>query len=300
MIFTEYSSKTLAAAISLMDEDDLLQQILVPVDFSECANSAIRHAIAIAIRTGATVKLLHTVNLPAFAPEAGVVSIGELEHEAAAKLSKMGDEITHWLDRERLRAVDIKFQVRSGFVSDEILSLAEQNKVDLIVMGTRGAGNVVGALLGSNASTVMQKAHCPVLIVPDDAEFAGISQMAFATDMMEIDVDTVIRLVDFAAHFDANLHVVHIINGQDYLSPEQASAFKERFAEIAKYDKVSFHIVAADGRSVTQSIEDYAEENQIDVLAIQNQERGFIDKIFKPSVSKKLAVHAKIPLIAFH
>lgn len=300
MIFTEYSSKTLAAAISEMDEDDLLQKILVPVDFSECSNSAIRHAVAVAIRTGATIILVNTVNLPMVAPEAGVISMGDLENEAAAKLSKMAAEITHWLDRERLRVVEIKFQVRSGFVSDEILNLAEKDDADLIVMGTRGAGNVVGTLLGSNASTVMQKAHCPVLIVPEDAEFAGYGEIVFATDMMEIDVETITRLVDFATHFSANLQIVHVLHKQDYLSPEQASAFKERFAEVANYDKLGFHIVSADGRTVVEAIEDYVEENSIDVLAIQNQERGFLDKIFKPSVSKKLAVHAKIPLIAFH
>lgn len=300
MIFTEYSSKTLAAAIQLMDEDELLQQILVPVDFSECSYSAIRHAVAIAIRTGAGIKLCHSINLPMVTAEMVAVPLGDLEKEAATKLSEISAEIMHWLDRERLRKIEVKFQVSTGFASDEILKVAAHHKVDLIVIGTKGAGNVVGALLGSNASTVMQKAHCPVLIVPEAAEFAGINQIAFASDMMEIDSDTVNRLVDFARHFASKIQVIHVLHGQDFLSPEQASAYKARFMELANYENIDFHILDSDGRTITQTIEDYAKENEIDVLAIQNTERGFLDKLFKPSVSKKLAIHANLPLIAFH
>ena len=300
MIFTEYSSKTLAATLSLIDEDDLLQEILVPVDFSECSDNAVRQAIAIAIRTGATVNLLHAVNIPLALPEPGLISIGDLEKEAAKKLAKMAEEITHWLDRERLRKVEIRYQVKVGFVSDEVLQFAEKNSIDMIVMGTHGDGGAVSSIFGSNASTVMQKARCPVFVIPDNAEFRGIRQIAFATDMLEIDVDTVTRLIDFARHFEAKLHILHILGSGDFLSPEQAAAFKERFNEVANYDNVSFHMVAADGRSTTQAIEDYALENEIEVMAIQNKERNFLEKLLHGSVSKKLVVHAKLPLIAFH
>jgi nucleotide-binding universal stress UspA family protein len=201
---------------------------------------------------------------------------------------------------ERLRKIEVHFTVKTGFASDEILWLAKHIESDMIVMGTRGAGNIGGMLLGSNASTVLQKSECPVLIVPESAEFAGCRKIAYATDMLEVKVEAIGRLVDFARHFDADLHLVHILTNKDRLNPSQASAFKEQFAQAAQYEKLTFHVVDAEGRTVVEALENFVDENDINLLATLTHHRGFFEKIFHPSLSKQLVIHAKIPVVAFH
>lgn len=300
MIFTPYSSKTLAASVQDWEQDELLTKLVVPVDFSECSYSAIRHAIAIAIRTGAELMLLHSVQLPVQTGEILNVPIADFERDAATKLSQIVAEINSWIKTERLRTIQVHFTVKTGFVSDEILWVAKNLNADMIVMGTRGAGAVAGMLLGSNASTVLQKSECAVMVVPEEAEFAGCRKIAFATDMVEIDAASIERLVGFAGHFDADLHLVHILTAKDRLNPSQASAFKEQFAQLANYPQLTFHVVDADGRTVVEALEDFADENDIQLLATRTHHRGFFEKLFHPSLSKQLAVHAKIPMIAFH
>jgi nucleotide-binding universal stress UspA family protein len=300
MIFTAYSAKTIAASVQALGEDELLQNIVVPVDFSECAENAIRFAVAIALRTGATIHLLHNVSVPVQTGEVLAVPIADLEREEAKRLGDLAVEITNWLDKERLRRIQVKHQVRVGFASEEIVNAAVIDHADLIVMGTRGAGKIAGAILGSNASAVVKNAQCPVLVVPEDAEFEGFKHIAYSTDLHEIKPDTVRRLVDFAGLFEAKLHIVHIIVDKDQFEPDQASLYKMEFGSAAPYENTSFHVVYADGKSTSEAIQSYVDANDIELVAMLTHNRSFWDKLFHPSVTKQIALHSNRPLLAFH
>ena len=63
--------------------------------------------------------------------------------------------------------VHVREEVRWGNTpADEILTMAEEEKVDLLVLATHGRGAVQRALIGSVASGVARRATCPVLLVP--------------------------------------------------------------------------------------------------------------------------------------
>lgn len=300
MIFTAYSFKTLAARIEHLGEDDLLHQILVPVDFSECSENAIRFAVAIAIRTGAEIKLFHSVQLPLQTSELAVYPLSDLENEAARRLGEMVLEITEWLEKERFRMLKVGHQVSTGFAAEEIARVASKDHHDLIVMGTHGTGVLEGMILGSNASAVLQRVECPVLVVPENAEFEGFRRMVYASDFHEINAKAIQVLTRFASHFNAEIHVLHVLTGKDELTPEQANAFKAAFDEVADYEALAFHVVGAEDKSVASAIEEYVDTHDIEVVAMVTHHRGFFDKLFHPSITKRLAVHAHKALLAFH
>ena len=60
---------------------------------------------------------------------------------------------------------DIHTEVIEGSIAEAIIDVARVRKSDLIVMGSRGLGRLVGAVLGSNSQKVVSHAPCPVLIV---------------------------------------------------------------------------------------------------------------------------------------
>lgn len=167
-------------------------------------------------------------------------------------------------------------------------------------MGTHGASAIEGMILGSNASHVIQNSTCPVLVVPEDAEFEGFRRIAYASDMKELNEKAIAVLTSFAGHFQSEIHVLHVLSGSDKLTPEQANVFLARFDTAAGYPRVSYHIVDAEDRTVPQSIEEYMDENDVEVVATVTHHRSFFDKIFHPSLTKRLAVHARRPLLAFH
>jgi nucleotide-binding universal stress UspA family protein len=272
----------------------------VPVDFSECAENAIRFAVAIAIRTGAELKLFHSVQVPLQTAEMTAYPISEMEKEAKLRLSEIATEISTWLEKSKFRKLRVNYHVSVGFAAEEIAQSADRNNSDLIVMGTHGTGALEGLILGSNSTAVIRRVKCPVLVVPEDADFQGMERIVYATDMHEINEKAIHMLTAFAGHFNSEIHVVHVLTGNDQLKPEQANSFKERFSQVANYPYISYHIVAADDNSVSGVIEEYMDSNQVEIVAMVTHHRKFFDKLFHPSITKRLAAHARKPLLAFH
>jgi nucleotide-binding universal stress UspA family protein len=140
-----------------------IQTILHPTDFSPNSQCAWEMACALARDYGARLLLLHVEPpLPSFA-ELGAVSPPPVPMDRPA------------LERQltQLKPVDSKLAVTrvllEGNEALEINRFAQENDVDLIVMGTHGRTGLGRFLTGSVAEAVLRKAPCPVLTVRDQA-----------------------------------------------------------------------------------------------------------------------------------
>jgi len=141
-----------------------LKKILVPTDFSDPSQSAVKYARAFAEQFGAAVHVLHVIEDPyLFAPTSEGFAVPpnfreDLEASARERLKRVlpaGDQGT-------IRA-ELVLKHGSPFV--EIVRYARDHGIDLIVMGTHGRGPIAHMLLGSVAEKVVRKAPCPVLTV---------------------------------------------------------------------------------------------------------------------------------------
>jgi nucleotide-binding universal stress UspA family protein len=140
-----------------------LKTILVPSDFSECSDAAVRYGIELARKFGATLHLLHVVQDPAtqvWAADEFAVPMLEVvdqwQKDAQVRLAKA-------IPAEDRAKTVVTSAIASPF--PEILRYAAANDIDLIVMGTHGRGGVSHMLLGSIAEKVVRRAPCPVLTV---------------------------------------------------------------------------------------------------------------------------------------
>jgi nucleotide-binding universal stress UspA family protein len=139
-----------------------LQHILVPTDFSACAEQALDYAIAFATRLRARVTLIHVIS-PVFwgAGEATVAPPPTYfaELEAAAE-----QDIEAALKHVRAAGLEGQTMVVHGFPFESILTAARDQGVDLIIMGTHGRTGLPHILIGSVAERVVRLAPCPVLV----------------------------------------------------------------------------------------------------------------------------------------
>jgi len=140
-----------------------LNNILVPFDFSEHSDQALRYGLELARKFDATLYLLHVVQDPAAQTYAGeVLTLPPIEVvdqwvlDAGEKLAARVPA----LDANRVR---VRALVGSPYA--EILRFADVEEIDLIVMGTHGRGGVSHFLLGSIAERVVRRSPCPVLTV---------------------------------------------------------------------------------------------------------------------------------------
>jgi nucleotide-binding universal stress UspA family protein len=136
-----------------------LKNILFATDFSPAAEAALPYAVGLAKQYGAKVHGLH-VRYPATYPIVGPEAMPQVL-EAAEEQAKFEAKQLH----EMLESVPHEVTVAEGELWPTLSEIVNQQKTDLIVMGTHGRTGVSRALLGSAAEEVFRKASCPVLTV---------------------------------------------------------------------------------------------------------------------------------------
>lgn len=149
-----------------------ISKILAPVDFSEDSENSLRYAEGMAQKFGSEIVVLH-IDQPLapviVGPEPGtgfdplsMDMVGRIAEEQRLAAQRELDQIVNRLRESGLRARSL-LRVGAAFV--EILVTAQNEKVDLIVMGTHGRTGLAHMLIGSVAERVVHKSLCPVLAV---------------------------------------------------------------------------------------------------------------------------------------
>lgn len=144
-------------------------KILVPIDGSEMSMQAASLALRVAKRYDAEVIVLHVVNIDQYLQSLGVYRLSypepikkkveEAKNEAAVWFNEIQRNAEQNNVRTRFEVIDTPLSVVGA-----IVNFAEQQKADLIIIGTRGRSGFTKLLLGSVASGVVTYAPCPVLV----------------------------------------------------------------------------------------------------------------------------------------
>lgn len=136
----------------------MFARILVPIDGSPHADKAIGYAADLSKKYGSRLILLHVIPVRVYAfAEVGAVLSEDVEE--GEEVLRRGMELARSLGAEADQ------RLKRGIPAEEILRAAEEEKVDLIAIGSRGLSGVKAFLLGSVSDKVSHHAKCPVLIV---------------------------------------------------------------------------------------------------------------------------------------
>ena len=261
--------------------------VLVPTDFSENANQAIEYAAEICRATGSRLTLLHVIP----DNQHGIRERLRTEETMSALSKAIADEYPGL-------ACDIT--ITAGEVVEEILLEAERSEADLIVMGTQGASNLGKLFFGSNTASVIEKASCIVLSVPAECNFKKPEKMLFSTNFTREDLKAAIEFVNLAKTFDAAVIIAHVSveHEREELEASMVEIFANEVVQLTGYKKLSSKVVSEN--TIGMGLDALIAETGADVIALSTRRRKIFEKLYNPSLTKKLSLHANIPLFAFH
>jgi nucleotide-binding universal stress UspA family protein len=139
-----------------------LKKILVPTDFSESARHALKYGASFASEYKAQLVLLHVVETIAmgYASDLFPVPMAEVYQEISAHAR---NELGKLAAESREGGIEVREVTAQGKPAAEILRVAREENIDIIVLGTHGKGVLDKALFGSTTERVVRKAPCPVL-----------------------------------------------------------------------------------------------------------------------------------------
>lgn len=149
-----------------MTMDKLFKKILVATDGSSCSRMAVSYAVGLAKLSGAELIALYVVDLKTGCGLEQCITVTTPKNEAIMKLHQRGEKAVGYVENVASKeGVSVKKHLVEGHPAEEIIRLAGEESVDLIVMGTLGLSGIKKYLLGSTADKVVRHARVPVLTV---------------------------------------------------------------------------------------------------------------------------------------
>ncbi len=271
-----------------------MKTILVPTDFSETANKARDYAIQLAQEFDAEIILLNTYHIPYSGASAGtLVNLDGIAMEESEKAMKLQLEYLN----ENYSNIKFKKVCHSGLLVDTVKRIVKEKEIDLIVMGTTGASGAVLNFLGSNTSALIGAISTPIITVPHKGKINYPQRIVVATDLMESGEDKMFEVLKaLKLSTNASIDFLFIVNEDAEADKKilrlKAAEFDEEFD--SQYHPFHFR----DSENVEDGILDYIENKDFDLLVVVSHQRGFWEGLFHKSISKSLAKHATIPILA--
>ncbi len=277
-----------------------MKNILLPTDFSDNAWNATKYAIELFKGEECVFHLLNTYT-PAISSSrfmATTFSSGQLE-DGVSDNSERGLKTVLKKINKTFNYPGHSFKTISSFslLVDEIKDIVEKEAIDLIITGTKGASGLEEVFMGSNTVRIIKSIkNCPVLAIPQFFEFITPTEIAFATDFNRFYTQSELQpIIDLANTFKAAIRIVHVqyeIKALTEIQLFNLNMLRKYLGECEHY----LHTVS-ELNSVSKTLEVFAEELDIHLLAMLNYQHSYVEKMTREPVVKRLAFHTQIPLL---
>ena len=273
-----------------------MKTILVPTDFSKVALNAIDYAVEIARVTKAKLILFHVYHVPVIPSEVPtILPLEEVEKDCMNGLRKIEKNI-HLKNGNK---VVVECRCKCGFAVDEINLFAEEHNIDMIVMGMEGASYLTEKLIGSTTTSLIRKAKCPVLAIDKDVRLRSIKKIALACDYKELKNKSILEpLKEFAHLFKSHVYVLNVVRELEAVPAMSKAVAGIKLDHLLEDVDHSFH--AAKSEDVVKGINDFVDENKIDMVVMIPRMHATLKNIFQEGYTKRMAFHTKAPLLALH
>ncbi|MGB5419613.1 universal stress protein [Algibacter sp.] len=274
-----------------------MKNILLPTDFSENSINAIFYALEFFKKQKCQFYILNIQKASSFITDDMMVvnssaTIYKTLIDAAKKsIANIITTINEEFKNENHQYHSIVDY--DNFV-DSINQVIDKQKIDLVIMGTKGASGMEKVLFGSNTVRVMQRCNAPILAIPDSFKFKKPERLAFATTnskafkTQELEILNKIMTLE-----NATLEILHLAdqNHLVYESHDNLEFFQKNF------NQATHEFIETSTNDMFSDVQNYIEKNSIDMLAIMNKKHSFLERLFKTHAVERFAFKMEIPLL---
>jgi len=278
-------------------------KILIPVDFTEQSSFAIDYISNFKEHFELEILLLHVVEISIFAD---VNKDGHFEDMMGINTEML--EIQQQSAKEKMLEFyeslggsfkNLSTYIKLGPLTDTILSFAEKQKVDMILMGTKGAANLKAMLTGSETQIVARRSSIPVLTVMCSRPNAEIKDLLLISDFRDIETAPDPLILKFAQGFNARLHLLCIATNKmkDDSGGNMCTNYIENYALEHRLTNYEAHI--RDKKKVLDGINHFDQMGEMDMIMLGTHGRKGIQTLIRSSIAENLINHLYKPILVY-
>ncbi len=273
-----------------------MRKILVPTDFSPCADTAARVGRWIAKKAGAEMLFLHGMKTPVDwvnLPKRLEDSYPEIKAQIGAAHQHL-DELVRQAEHEGIKA-EKSLAFLEGFetVANTVLDIDN----DLIIMGSHGLSGIKKFALGSHTEKIMRTAHAPVLACKKPGEEIHYNTIVFASGLEEDTHPAFERLIHFAESVGAeNLYFVEVTTPYNFKPTGEVMKSIRDFVDVHDFKSISLHSYAH--YTIEAGILEFAHSVGAELIGIANHGRTGLGGIFVESIPENLLRYGDLPVLS--
>ena len=272
-----------------------MKKLLVPTDFSDQAENALKVAAQIAKKHDCEIYLLHILEMPL--QEVDPMGTHSSLPEAMFFMKLAHKKFKELKNKEYLNGIKVHESVDFHEIFKGIFQLCKKQDIDLVIMGSNGASGLREMLIGSNTEKVVRTSATPVLVVKKEHEIFNIANFVFASDFKDESKATFKKAMEFANKLGAKMHLLMVNTPNKFITSAEANQRMRNFLESFKTSNHTLNIY--NDMSIEKGIMHFSESIGADLIGMSTHGRQGISHFFNGSISEDLVNHAKRPVITF-
>jgi len=275
-----------------------MKKIIVPIDFSNHSEFALKTAALFAKKHNASLYALHMLDLQ----EMFLTESEDYQQEKAIFFLKLAEKkFTDFLDKEYLEGVKLIPIIKHLKDFTEINNISDEINADLIIMGSHGTTGLKDFFVGSNTEKVVRYANTPVLVVKDEMSNVDFSDVVVATDFSEESISAYKNMLTTLDFLNARKHILYVnLPNEEFKTTAEMEKMANNFLMKAEGNTdrlINVNFVC--DRTIEKGILNFSNAVGADLISVITHGRKGLSHIFAGSIAEDITNHSTLPIITF-
>ncbi|WP_111306876.1 universal stress protein [Confluentibacter sediminis] len=275
-----------------------MKKIIVPIDFSEHSEYALKAAAKLAKTYKAEILALHMLEM---ADVMLTSSEGIIDEKTIYFFRLAEQRFETFLKKDYLKDIKITPIIKHFKVFSEVNEIVKSHDADLIVMGSHGTSGVLDLFVGSNTERVVRHAEVPVLVVKKDLLNVNFKSAVLACDFSVEAIKPYLNAVNMMQKLKCKLHMVHVnLPNNSFKSSTEIEKTVINFFTKAdrNLDRMNDVRYVSD-YTVEEGVLNFSNKIGADLIIMPTHGRKGLSNFFEGSIGEDIANHSKLPVMTF-
>jgi len=279
----------------------VMKKILVPVDFSDASLNALNAACHFAVRTNASLYVLHVnemvpyiLSVPRYDFPAAAVAAEQYNKEADERIQALKSVVLGTAGFGKLK---VEVAVKEGLMISVVKETVKKEGVDLLVMSTLGTSGWKEVFVGSNTERVIRHASCAVLVIPDGMDELKIKRVLVPTTLKPDQRGVFETVKTWQDLLDFDVHLLYVNEPLYALAPGDIEMAKDELVAQTGLRKVTLHRY---GQTLyeEEAILHYAFKEKANLIMMGTHQRRGLSHLLFGSITEDTVNHTHVPVLA--
>jgi nucleotide-binding universal stress UspA family protein len=270
---------------------------MVPTDFSDQAENALRVAAQLAKKGNGEIYLLHMLELPLDLVDPASQDTGSSIPESIYFMKLAHQRFQEIMKSDFLEGITVHETVKFHQAFEGIMEISRENDCDMIIMGSKGVSGVKEIFIGSNTEKVIRHSDIPVLVIKDNIPVFEVDNFILASDFKEDGKGSFVEAMSFARKIGARVHLLYVNTPNRFKSSQIIDERMKAYADISSYKNFSMNIYNDD--SIEKGILNFGKKMDAGLIGVCTHARKGLSHLLRGSISEDVVNHAEKPVITF-